>query len=125
MLPGKSLDSIVLLKCIHFRCLIIKVDFQVDIRWVLTMDPLPLSQEVLLQLLWLLPYCINTNPAEIIAWMTDVFNSIIPTDPAIEMHVRNIFNQVYAALNHISVMPTITDAMRSTIRLLMNGLVPP
>jgi hypothetical protein len=89
------------------------------------MDPLPLSQEVLLQLLWLLPYCINTNPAEVIAWMTNVFNSIIPTDPAIEMHVRNIFNQVYAALNHISVLPTITDAMRSTIRLLMNGLLPP
>ncbi|XP_062164654.1 protein FAR1-RELATED SEQUENCE 5-like [Alnus glutinosa] len=93
---------------------------QVDIRWVLTMDPLPLSQEVLLQLFWLLPYCFNTNPAEIIAWVTDVFNSIIPTDPAIEMHVRPIFNQVYAALNHISVLPTITDAMRSTIRLLMN-----
>jgi phage-related protein len=89
------------------------------------MDPLPLSQKVLLQLLWLLPYYINTNPAEIIAWMTDVFNSIIPTDPAIEMHVRNIFNQVYAALNHISVLPTITDAMRSTIRVLMNGLLPP
>ncbi|XP_062171073.1 protein FAR1-RELATED SEQUENCE 5-like [Alnus glutinosa] len=85
---------------------------QVDIRWVLTMDPLPLSQEVLLQLFWLLPYCFNTNPAEIIAWMTDVFNSIIPTDPAIEMHVRPIFNQVYATLNHISVLPTNTDAMR-------------
>jgi enhancer of mRNA-decapping protein 4 len=125
MLPGKSIDSIVLLKCIQFRCLNINFDFQVDIRWVLTMDPLPLSQEVLLQLFWLLPYCFNTNPAEIIAWMTDVFNSIIPTDPAIEMHVRNIFNQVYAALNHISVLPTITDAMRSTIRLLMNGLLPP
>jgi len=125
MLPGKSLDSIVLLKCIYFRCLNIKVDLHVDIRWVLTMDPLPLSQEVLLQLLWLLPYCINTNPAEVIAWMTNVFNSIIPTDPAIEMHVRNIFNQVYAALNHISVLHTITDAMRSTIRLLMNGLLPP
>jgi hypothetical protein len=39
--------------------------------------------------------------------------------------VRNIFNQVYAALNHISVLPTITDAMQSTIRLLMNGLLPP
>jgi enhancer of mRNA-decapping protein 4 len=125
MLSGKSFDSIVLLKCIHFRCLNIKVDLQVDIRWVLTIDPLPLSQEVLLQLLWLLPYCINTNPAEVISWMTDVFNSIIPTDPAIEMHVRNIFNQVYAALNHISVLPTITDAMQSTIRLLMNGLLPP
>ncbi|XP_062145444.1 protein FAR1-RELATED SEQUENCE 8-like [Alnus glutinosa] len=92
---------------------------------VLTMDPLPLSQEVLVQLLWFLPYCINTKPAVIIAWMTHVFNSIIPTDPAIEMHVRPIFNQVYAALNHISVMPTITDAVRSTIRLLMNGLLPP
>ncbi|XP_062158806.1 protein FAR1-RELATED SEQUENCE 4-like [Alnus glutinosa] len=92
---------------------------------VLTMDPLPLSQEVLVQLLWFLPYCINTNPTVIIAWMTHVFNSIIPTDPAIEMHVRPIFNQVYAALNHISVLPTITDAVRSTIRLLMNGLLPP
>lgn len=89
------------------------------------MDPLPLSQEVLLQLLWFLPYCINTNPAVIIAWMTHVFNSIIPTDLAIEMHVRPIFNQVYVALNHISVLPTKTDAVRSTIRLLINGLLPP
>jgi hypothetical protein len=89
------------------------------------MDPLPLSQEVLLQLLWLLPYCINTNPAEIIAWMTDVFNSIIPTNPAIEMHVRSIFNKVYIALNHLSILPTITDTVRSIIRLLMKSLLPP
>jgi hypothetical protein len=89
------------------------------------MDPLPLSQEVLLQLFWLLPYSINTNPTEIIAWMTDVFNSIISTDPAIEMHVRPIFNEVYAALNHLSVLPTITDAVRSIICLLMKSLLPP
>ncbi|XP_062175309.1 uncharacterized protein LOC133880370 [Alnus glutinosa] len=98
---------------------------QVDIRWVLTLDPLPLSQEVLLQLLWLLPYCININPAIIIAWMTDIFNSIIPTDPAIEMHVRPIFNEVYAALNHPSVLPTITNVVRLIIRLLMKSLLPP
>jgi hypothetical protein len=89
------------------------------------MDPLPLSQEVLLQLLLLLPYCINTNLAEIIAWMTNVFNSIIPTNLAIKMHVRPIFNEVYAALNHLSVLPTITDVVRSIIPLLMKSLLPP
>jgi hypothetical protein len=88
------------------------------------MDPLPLSQEVFLQLLWLLPYCINTNPAEIIAWMIDIFNFIISTDMAIEMHVRPIFNEVYVALNHLSVLPTITDVVRSIICLLMKSLLP-
>ncbi|XP_062155057.1 protein FAR1-RELATED SEQUENCE 4-like [Alnus glutinosa] len=73
---------------------------QVDLRWALTVDPLPLSQVVLLHLLRQLSYCINYNPAQIVAWMTDVANVIIPTDPTIALHVRPIFNEVHDMVNH-------------------------
>ncbi|XP_062162209.1 protein FAR1-RELATED SEQUENCE 4-like [Alnus glutinosa] len=92
---------------------------QVDLRWVLTVDPVPLSQVVLLHLLWQLSYCINYNPAQIVAWMTDVANVIIPTDPTIALHVRPIFNEIYNMVNHQSILPRITVPERSSICLLI------
>jgi enhancer of mRNA-decapping protein 4 len=42
--------------------------------------PLPLSQGVLLNLIWQLAYDINNNPLKKLAWMIVVANAIIPTD---------------------------------------------
>jgi enhancer of mRNA-decapping protein 4 len=78
------------------------------------MDPLPLSQVVLLHLLQQLTYCININSAQKFAWMTDVANAIIPTDPSIAMYVRPIYNEVHTILNNPCTLPTITG-----FRLLM------
>jgi hypothetical protein len=46
---------------------------------------------------------IYNDPVRKLAWMTDVANAIIPTDPMIAMHVhvRLIFDQVYNILNHM------------------------
>jgi enhancer of mRNA-decapping protein 4 len=82
-------------------------------------DLLPLSQVVLLHLLRQLSYCINYNPAQIVAWMTDVANVIILTDPTIALHVRPIFNEVYDMVNHQSILPRITVVERSSICLLI------
>jgi enhancer of mRNA-decapping protein 4 len=82
-------------------------------------DSLPLSQVVLINLLRKLPYCINNNLAQIVVWMTKVFNAIIPSDSAITLHVRPIFNDVYVILNYQSNLLTITDAERSNIRHLI------
>jgi enhancer of mRNA-decapping protein 4 len=109
-----------LLKFIYFRSMFIEVDiFQVDLRWVLTMDSLPLGQVVLLHLLWQLTFCVN-NSAQKFAWMTDVANAIIPTDPTIAMHVQLIYNEVYGILYHQRTLPTITSAELSSIQCLMN-----
>jgi enhancer of mRNA-decapping protein 4 len=82
-------------------------------------DPLPLSQVVLLHLLRQLSYCINYNPAQIVAWMKDVANVIIPTDPTIALHVQPIFNEVYDMVNHLSILPRITVAEHSSIYFLI------
>jgi enhancer of mRNA-decapping protein 4 len=83
------------------------------------MDPLPLSQVVLLHLLRQLTYCININSAQKFAWMTDVASSIISIDPSITMYVRPIYNEVHAILNNPRNLPTITGAELESFRILM------
>jgi enhancer of mRNA-decapping protein 4 len=84
------------------------------------MDPLPLSQLVLLYLLRHLTYGINNNIPQKIGWMIDVANAIIPIDSMIAMHIRPILNEVYGFLNHQQYLPTITDDELSSIRRLMH-----
>jgi enhancer of mRNA-decapping protein 4 len=83
------------------------------------MDHFPLSQVVLLYLLRQLSYCINYNPAQIIAWMTNIANAIIPIDPTIALHVWPIFNEVYDMVNHQRILPKITVPEGSSICLLI------
>lgn len=84
------------------------------------MVPLPLSQGVVLSLLQQLACDINNDPSRKLAWMTDVAAAINPSDPAITLHVRPIFEQVYQILNHQRSMPTMTGADLSSIRLLLH-----
>jgi enhancer of mRNA-decapping protein 4 len=58
--------------------------FQVDLRWILFVIPLPLSQGVLLTLLWQLACDINNNLLQKLAWMTVVANAMIPTNPGLQ-----------------------------------------
>jgi enhancer of mRNA-decapping protein 4 len=82
-----------------------KLYFQVDLQWILSVVPLPLSQGVLLYLLWQLACDISNRPFQKVAWMTVVANAIIPTDPAIAVHGQPILFQVYNILNHQSTCP--------------------
>ncbi|KAE8098914.1 hypothetical protein FH972_016942 [Carpinus fangiana] len=93
---------------------------QVDLRGILSAVPLLLSQGVLLSLLQQLACDISNDSPRKLAWMTDVANAIIPTDPMIAVHVRPIFDQVYNILNHQRSLPTITGAELSSLRLLMH-----
>lgn len=93
---------------------------QVDLRGILSMVPLPLSQGVLLSLLQQLACDISNDTTRKLGWMTDVANAIIPADPMIAVHVRPIFDQVYKILNHQRSLPTVTGAELSSIRLLMH-----
>nr|KYP76247.1 Enhancer of mRNA-decapping protein 4 [Cajanus cajan] len=93
---------------------------QVDLRGLLTMVPLPLSQGVLLSLLQQLACDINNDTARKIAWLTDVAAAINPSDPVIISHTRPIFEQVYQILNHQRSLPTMTGSDLSSIRLLLH-----
>ncbi|KAF4391367.1 hypothetical protein G4B88_016677 [Cannabis sativa] len=93
---------------------------QVDLRGLLSMSPLPLSQGVLLSLLQQLACDINKETTRKLGWMTDVAAAINPTDPMIAMHVRPIFEQVYQILHHQRNLPTINGAEITSIRLLMH-----
>ncbi|KAL0000384.1 hypothetical protein SO802_014165 [Lithocarpus litseifolius] len=93
---------------------------QVDLRGILSMVPLPLSQGVLLSLLQQLACDISNDTTRKLGWMTDVANAIIPADPMIAVHVRPIFDQVYKILNHQRSLPTVTGTELSSIRLLMH-----
>ncbi|PKI78826.1 hypothetical protein CRG98_000786 [Punica granatum] len=93
---------------------------QVDLRAVLGMAPLPLSQGVLLSLLQQLACDINNDPPRKLSWMTDVAGVINPSDPIIAVHVRPIFEQVYQILNHQRSVPTLGGSELSTVRLLMH-----
>ncbi|XP_059434110.1 protein FAR-RED IMPAIRED RESPONSE 1-like [Corylus avellana] len=93
---------------------------QVDLRCILSIDPLPLSQVVLLYLLRHLTYGINDNISQKIGWMIDVANAIIPTDPMIAVHVQPILNEVYGFLNYQQYLPTITSDELSSIRRLIH-----
>lgn len=93
---------------------------QVDLRGILSMVPLPLSQGVLLSLLQQLSCDINKEPSRKLGWMMDVAAAINPTDPMIAMHIRPIFEQVYQILHHQRSLPTITGPDQNSIRLLMH-----
>ncbi|KAL5577748.1 hypothetical protein UlMin_019447 [Ulmus minor] len=93
---------------------------QVNLRGILSMVPLPLSQGVLLSLLQQLACDINKDTSRKLGWMTDVAAAINPADPMITMHIRPIFEQVYQILHHQRSSPTITGAELTSIRLLMH-----
>ncbi|KFK38666.1 hypothetical protein AALP_AA3G144200 [Arabis alpina] len=82
---------------------------QVDLRGLLAMKPLPLSQGVLLSLLQQLACDIGKETSRKLAWMTDVLRAINPTDPMIAVHARPIFEQVYQILLHRSNAPGSSD----------------
>ncbi|CAN7107147.1 unnamed protein product [Brassica rapa subsp. narinosa] len=73
---------------------------QVDLRGLLAMNPLPLSQGVLLSLLQQLACDISKDSSRKLAWMTDVVAAINPSDPMVAVHGRPIFEQVYQILHH-------------------------
>ncbi|KAJ4893510.1 Enhancer of mRNA-decapping protein 4 [Raphanus sativus] len=73
---------------------------QVDLRGLLAMNPLPLSQGVLLSLLQQLACDISKDTSRKLAWMTDVVTAINPSDPMVAAHGRPIFEQVYQILHH-------------------------
>ncbi|KAF2298088.1 hypothetical protein GH714_013569 [Hevea brasiliensis] len=93
---------------------------QVDLRGILAMVPLPLSQGVLLSLLQQLACDVSKDTARKLTWMTDVAAAINPADQMIAMHVRPIFEQVTQILHHQRSSPTTTGAELSTIRVLMH-----
>uniref|UniRef100_A0A2P2J640 Uncharacterized protein n=1 Tax=Rhizophora mucronata TaxID=61149 RepID=A0A2P2J640_RHIMU len=92
---------------------------QVDIRGMLAVQPLPLSQGVLLALLQQLSCDISNDTARKLSWMTEVASAINPADPMIVMHVRPIFEQVYQIVNHQRSLPSISSAEASSIRILL------
>ncbi|GLU23980.1 hypothetical protein SLE2022_399540 [Rubroshorea leprosula] len=93
---------------------------QVDLRAILTIVPLPLSQGVLISLLQQLACDVNKETSQKLGWMTEVAAAINPADQMIAMHVRPIFDQVYKILHHLHSSPMITGAEHSSIRLLMH-----
>ncbi|GFP90969.1 varicose-related protein [Phtheirospermum japonicum] len=93
---------------------------QVDLPGILSMNPLPLGQGVLLSLLQQLACDIGKDTPRKLTWMREVVSAINPTDPMILVHVRPIFEQVYQILNHHRSFPTTTGAELSNIRLIMH-----
>lgn len=93
---------------------------QVDLPGILAMVPTPLSQGVLLSLLQQLSCDIGKDTPRKLAWMTEVAAAINPSDPAIALHVRPIFEQVYQILNQLHSLPTTTTAELSSIRIAMH-----
>ncbi|XP_010552336.1 PREDICTED: enhancer of mRNA-decapping protein 4-like isoform X2 [Tarenaya hassleriana] len=73
---------------------------QVDVHGLLRMEPLPLSQGVLLSLLQQLACDINKETTRKLGWMTDVLAAINPSDQMIALHARPILEQVYQILHH-------------------------
>ncbi|CAI0440372.1 unnamed protein product [Linum tenue] len=92
---------------------------QVDLKGILSMSPLPLSQGVILALLQQLACDIINETTKKVSWMADVAVAINPADPMISVHVRPIFEQVYQILNHHRNLPTTSSGDASNIRLLM------
>ncbi|CAH2053837.1 unnamed protein product [Thlaspi arvense] len=90
---------------------------QVDLRGLLAMNPLPLSQGVLLSLLQQLSCDISKDTSRKLAWMTDVVTAINPSDQMIAVHARPILEQVYQILHHHRNAPG-SDV--SAIRLIMH-----
>ncbi|KAL8469574.1 hypothetical protein ACS0TY_032427 [Phlomoides rotata] len=93
---------------------------QVDLPGILSMNPLPLSQGVLLSLLQQLACDMSKETSRKLTWMREVLSAINPTDSMIVVHVRPIFEQVYQILNHHRNLPTASGAELSNIRLIMH-----
>ncbi|KAI3466380.1 hypothetical protein Pfo_023043 [Paulownia fortunei] len=93
---------------------------QVDLPGILSLNPLPLSQGVLLSLLQQLACDISNETPRKLTWMREVLSAINPTDPMIVVHVRPIFEQVYQILNHHRNLPSTSGAELSNIRLIMH-----
>lgn len=93
---------------------------QVELQLIMSMNPLPLSQGVLLSLLQQLSCDISKETPRKLSWMRDVLSAINPTDPMIAVHVRPIFEQVYQILNHHRNLPTTGGAELSNIRLILH-----
>ncbi|KZV56333.1 enhancer of mRNA-decapping protein 4-like [Dorcoceras hygrometricum] len=92
----------------------------VDLPTLLAMNPLPLSQGVLLSLLQQLACDISKETPRKLTWMREVLTAINPADPVIMVHVRPIFEQVYQILNHHRSIPTTTGSELSNVRLIMH-----
>jgi len=121
----KAVPKIIRTQCKARICATLSADgkwfsSQVDIGWILSVVPLPLSQGVLLNLLWHLACDINNNPSQKLSWMTVVAKAIIPTDPAIAVHVQPILFQVYNILNHQSTLLTQAGVELTNIHFLIN-----
>ncbi|KVI10269.1 WD40 repeat-containing protein [Cynara cardunculus var. scolymus] len=87
---------------------------------ILTRNPIPLSQGVLLSLLQQLACDIVNDTSKKLGWMMDLVVAIKPSDGIIAMHVRPIFEQVQSMLNHqASLLPTTSVAELSSIRVVM------
>ncbi|KAK6133060.1 hypothetical protein DH2020_033215 [Rehmannia glutinosa] len=95
---------------------------QVDLPGILSLNPLPLGQGVLLSLLQQLACDISKETPRKLTWMREVLSAINPTDSMIVVHVRPIFEQVYQILNHHRNLPTSSGPELSNIRLLMHVL---
>ncbi|CAA0833605.1 Enhancer of mRNA-decapping protein 4 [Striga hermonthica] len=93
---------------------------QVDLPGILSMNPVPLSQGVLLSLLQQLACDIIKDTSRKLTWMREVLSAINPSDAMIVVHVRPIFEQVYQILNHHRNLPTCSGAELSNIRLIMH-----
>ncbi|XP_004296126.1 PREDICTED: enhancer of mRNA-decapping protein 4-like [Fragaria vesca subsp. vesca] len=93
---------------------------QVNLQSILLLQPVPLSQGVLLSLLQQLACDINNDTPRKLAWMTDVATAINPSNQMIAMHVRPIFEQVYQILHHQHSLPTLSSVEQHSLRLLMH-----
>ncbi|XP_055824129.1 enhancer of mRNA-decapping protein 4-like [Solanum dulcamara] len=93
---------------------------QVDLPGILSSNPLPLSQGVLLSLLQQLSCDISAETGQKLSWMRDVLSAINPTDPVIIVHVRRIFEQVYQTLQLRRSAANVPPAEVSSIRLILH-----
>ncbi|KAI3673907.1 hypothetical protein L6452_40038 [Arctium lappa] len=92
---------------------------QVDLQGILTSNPVPLSQGVLLSLLQQLACDIGNDTSRKLAWMMDLVVAIKPSDGMIAMHVGPIFDQVYSILNHQMSLPNMSVSEVSSIRVVI------
>nr|XP_043627337.1 enhancer of mRNA-decapping protein 4 [Erigeron canadensis] len=92
---------------------------QVDLQGLLTRNPVPLSQGVLLSLLQQLACDIRNDTGKKLQWMMDVVVAIKPSDSMISMHVGPIYKQVYSILDHQINIPNTSVSELSSMRILM------
>ncbi|XVE87597.1 hypothetical protein DITRI_Ditri19aG0000800 [Diplodiscus trichospermus] len=91
---------------------------QVDLQWILSMKPCPLSQGVLLALFQQLACDINKETSRKLAWMTDVAVAINPSDPMIAVLVIPIFSQVSEIVDHLQSLSSTSASESASIRFL-------